>query len=252
MNTALILAAGVGQRMSNAGCPKQFLKIMGKPIVVYTIEKFEDCKEIDNIIIVCHGGYISEMEDLVEQYRLKKVVKIVVGGNVRQSSIQRGLDAILDMRKQSGGTENIDKSQDIIVIHDGVRPLIEDQIIAENIFAAKKYGCAITVHPVKESVVITDSEDAEIDDFKERAKTYTMTAPQSFRLDLLEESFYAGDNQDYNGMPLLDAAMVYAKKKGAVHMVKELGSNIKITTPEDFYYLKAILELEEQKYIFGL
>ena len=78
MNTAIILAAGVGQRMRNGGLPKQFLKLMGKPIIIYTIEKFEQCKEIDQIIVVCHGGYIDYMEELVKLYSLKKVVNIVV------------------------------------------------------------------------------------------------------------------------------------------------------------------------------
>lgn len=246
MNTALILAAGVGQRMRNAGLPKQFLKIMGKPIIVYTIEKFERCDDIDNIVVACHAGYVDKLKELVTQYNLSKVVEIVVGGNDRQNSIVRGLKIVEKIQSDTDNPNNV------VVIHDGVRPLVDIDVISNNIFEAKKYGCAMTVHSVRESVVITDGEDASIDDFKERGKTYTLTSPQSFRLDVIQEAFREIESDEYNGMPLLDAAMVYAKTKGAVRLVKEQNANIKITTPEDFYYLKAILELEEQKYIFGL
>lgn len=243
MNVALVLAAGVGQRMRNGGLPKQFLKLMGKPIIIYTLEKFEECEEIDKIVIACHGSYIEYMQRLVQLYCLKKVSAVVVGGKDRQASVKKGLYIIQEM----GGVP-----EDIVVIHDGVRPLVELWTIKENIRVAKESGCAITVHPVTESVVITNQDQAAVHDFKKREDTYSMTAPQSFRLGAILESYQKIDSLEYGGVPLLDAAMVYARTGGEVHLVKEQGVNIKITTPEDFYYLKAILELEENKYIFGL
>lgn len=243
MNYAIVLAAGVGQRMRNGGLPKQFLKLMGKPIIIYTLEKFEQSIDIDKIIVVCHGSYVDYMHKLLEQYQITKVEKIIVGGSDRQNSLQRGLETI----KELGG-----KEEDIVVIHDGVRPLVSSVVIHENIRVAKQTGCAITVHPVTETVVITDSSQAEMDDFKKRADTYSMTAPQSFQLRKIIEAYEKIQTMDMGEVPLLDAAMVYAKTGGEVHLVKEQNANIKITTPEDFYYLKAILELEENKYIFGL
>lgn len=242
MNFAIILAAGVGQRMRNGGMPKQFLKLMGKPIVAYTIDKFEQNEDIDKIIIVCHGSYTEHMQKIVELYQYTKVSAIVVGGSERQSSLEKGLDKVSEL----GAQDN-----DVVVIHDGVRPLVSDATIIENIRVAKQYGCAITVHAVTESVVITDSDQAEMNDFKKRADTYSMTAPQSFRIKDIKEAYAKGVETD-GSVPLLDAAMVYANAGGKVHLVKEQGTNIKITTPEDFYYLKGILELEENKYIFGL
>lgn len=243
MNYAIILAAGVGQRMRNGGLPKQFLKLMGKPIVIYTLEKFEQCDEIDKVIVVCHGSYTDYMQNLLNLYQIQKVEKIIVGGSDRQSSLQRGLDEIIAL----GGTD-----EDIVVIHDGVRPLVSPTIIHENIRVAKQYGCAITVHPVTETVVITENEDARMENFKKRADTYSMTAPQTFQLGKITEAYKKTNNMEQDEMPLLDAAMVYAKLGGDVHLVKEQGSNIKITTPEDYYFLKAMLELEENKYVFGL
>lgn len=243
VNYSIILAAGVGQRMRNGGMPKQFLKLLGKPIVIYTLEKFEQCIEIDQVVIVCHGSYIEQMNNLLELFQIRKVVKVVVGGNDRQSSLKRGLETV----REIGG-----KTEDIVVIHDGVRPLVSPGIISENIRVARQYGCAITVHSATESVVITDSDTAIMNDFKKRTNTYTMTAPQTFRLGEIVEAYERIKQMDEGDIPLLDAAMVYARTGGATHLVKEQGTNIKITTPEDYYLLKAILELEENKYVFGL
>ena len=243
MNIAVILAAGVGQRMRNSGLPKQFLKLMGKPVIIYTLEKFEECDEINQVIIVCHGSYVEHMQGLLQLYQIKKAVKVVVGGSDRQGSLQRGLDAIMEI----GG-----KPEDIVVIHDGVRPLVDLATIHENIRVAGQYGCAVTVHPVGETVVITESDEADMNGFKKRADTYSMTAPQTFQLGRIVEAYRQTAQLERSDMPLLDAAMVYARAGGKVHLVKEQGTNIKITTPEDVYFLKAILELEENKYIFGL
>ncbi|MCM1219905.1 MAG: 2-C-methyl-D-erythritol 4-phosphate cytidylyltransferase [Lachnospiraceae bacterium] len=243
MNIGVILAAGVGQRMRNSGLPKQFLKLMGKPIVVYTLEKFEESSEIDKIIVVCHGSYIEYMKELLSVYQLRKVAGVIVGGCDRQSSVRRGLDFIL---------ENGGKADDIVVIHDGVRPLVGLSTIHENVRIAAQYGCAVTVHAVRESVVVTESDETDMAGFRKRADTYSMTSPQSFQLDKITEAYQTVNLSEQFDMPLLDAAMVYAKAGGKVHLVKEQGTNIKITTPEDVYFLKAILELEENKYIFGL
>lgn len=243
MNYAIVLAAGVGQRMRNGGLPKQFLKLMGKPIIIYTLEKFEESREIDQVIVVCHGSYIDYMEELLRLYRIKKVTDIIVGGSDRQSSLRRGLNTIV---------ENGGKPEDIVAVHDGVRPLVDLSTIQENIRVARQFGCAITVHPVTETVVVTGAEEAGMADFKKRSDTYSMTAPQTFQLGRLMEAYEKVDQSGEGEIPLLDAAMVYAKAGGEVHLVKQQGANIKITTPEDYFFLKAMLELEENKFVFGL
>ncbi len=243
VNYAIVLAAGVGQRMRNGGLPKQFLKLMGKPIIIYTLEKFEAIREIDQVIVVCHGSYIDYMRELLRLYQIKKAKDIVVGGSDRQRRLRRGLNIIV---------ENGGKPQDIVAIHDGVRPLVDLATIQENIRVAKQYGCAITVHPVTETVVVTQAEEANMADFKKRSDTYSMTAPQTFQLGKIIEAYEKVDQSGEGEMPLLDAAMVYAQAGGEVHLVKQQGANIKITTPEDYYFLKAMLELEENKFVFGL
>ena len=243
MTVAIILAAGVGQRMRNAGLPKQFLKLFGKPIIIYTLEKFQQCGAVDKIVVVCKDGYLEYMKEILALYKMQKVELVVVGGNSRQSSLRHGLEAAMSV----GCGE-----EDVVLIHDGVRPLVSTATIRENIRIAREYGCAITVYPATESVLISDGKDIKIDDFKKRADTYSLSSPQSFQLGKLLNAFSCNPKEDYHGMPLLDAGMVYSSVGGDVHLVKEQSPNIKITTPEDFYYLRAMLELEENRGIFGL
>lgn len=244
MNTAIILAAGVGQRMRNSGLPKQFLKLFGKPIIAYTLEKFQQMEEIQQILIICREGYVERVRKIAEDYRIHKAKRIVIGGDSRQSSLRKGLREA----KRIGGED------DIVVIHDGVRPLVTMRVIGENIRVAKEQGAAMTVHPVTESVIVTSAGASGAQDFKKRADTYSLTSPQAFRLGDILSAYDRMDEADEKDLdvPLLDAAMVYAKYVRAVPIVKESGSNIKITTPEDYYYLKAMIEMEENRVIFGL
>ena len=242
MNYALILAGGAGQRMRSTGMPKQFVKLYGKPIIVYTLEKFELSEYIDKIIIVCRDGYLHLLSEALKPYDIKKVGKVIVGGIERQESLKKGLAAITEL----GGTPD-----DIIVIHDGVRPMVSPNTIKENITTAQKYGCAITVRPVTETVVISDADNVNFDDFKKRSDTYSLTSPQTFKLGNIVDAFRKHESRR-DIVPLLDAAMVYAAEGNYIQLVKEYTKNIKITTPEDFYYLKAMVELEENKFIFGL
>lgn len=242
MNVAIILAGGVGMRMNTNGLPKQFLSVMGKPIIIYTLEKFELCHDIDFSVVVCHNDWIEHLKNTISKFALKKEIRIVAGGKDRQESITNGINA-LDGRVSK---------DDIIVIHDSVRPFINNDIIHKNIDAANKYGCAMTVRPVIETVVVSPDEVVRFDDFQRRDITFSLTAPQSFKYGILKDlytSSYVSDDKT----PILDAAMQYAQMGNYVPMVKEeTGYNIKITTPTDFFYFKAVLELEENKNIFGL
>ena len=240
MNFALILTGGVGQRLRKSGLPKQFIELHGKPIIAYTLDKFENCEEIDQIVVVCHSSWIFRMEEIIEKYNYKKVISIVAGGIERHHSVQIGLQEI---HKKS--TKN-----DIVAIHDGVRPLIKESTIVENIRIAKKYGNAMTVRSVTESVVVSKNETAELSDFKNRDDTYTLTSPQTFKV---HELMFAYDEiNKITSEPILDSSLVYARLGKKIYIVKEQELNLKITTPEDFYYFRSILELEEKKSIFGL
>lgn len=242
MNYGLILAGGVGQRMRRTGMPKQFLEVFGKPIIIYTLQKFEYCEEIDAIVIACHSSWKEYMEAMIQRYGIKKIKAVVFGGKDRQGSVLNGIRYLQD----NGANDD-----DVIVIHDGVRPLIQNNILRENVRVAKKYGSAMTVRPVTESVVITKNDEARFEDFKIRDDTYTLTAPQSFQLCTLTRAYKDIEGVD-TPMPLLDSALVFTYLGNDIHIVKENNNNIKITTPEDYYILKAMLELEENRYVFGI
>lgn len=129
MNIAVIFAGGVGKRMHSKECPKQFLKIYNKPIIIHTLEYFEKHPLIDAIVISCVEEWMPYLEELIYKYRIEKVKKVVVGGETGQLSIYNGLKAAEDVA-------NGEKA--IVLIHDGVRPLINAKLITDNIESVKK------------------------------------------------------------------------------------------------------------------
>ena len=169
MTTALIFAGGAGKRMNSRSKPKQFLEMHGKPIIIYTLEHFEYHEEVDGIVIVCIKEWITELKGLLKRYGITKVMKIVPGGDTGHDSIYNGLLSMTDSMKK----------EDIVLIHDGVRPLITRELISENISAVKKYGSAITAEPVRESVV-RSIDGKNISDVPVRDEMYVAKAPQSF------------------------------------------------------------------------
>ena len=244
MNYAIILAGGTGQRMKSSGMPKQFLPVYGKPIIIYTLETFQKNKDIDEIVIPCNESWIDHMKHLVEAYNITKAKNIIVGGKDRMDSIIKGVSAIK--------SNFVD--EDIIVIHDGVRPLVQPETIEKNIKVARENGNAMTVKANIETVVVTEKEEVIFDNFMDRSKTYTLTSPQSFRALELIEILSEYENGVSNGakMPILDVSLAYAEIGKKIYIVVENGNNLKITTPEDYYYLKSYLELQESKKILGV
>ena len=230
MNIAIIFAGGVGTRMNTKDKPKQFLMVHGKPIIVHTIEKFQNHDEIDGIIVVCVEGWIEYMQEMQYRYRLNKIGKIVPGGKTGQLSIYNGLKAAESLY---GINDNI------VLIHDGVRPLITPQVISENITCVKRYGNAITCAPTKESVVLVNNENI-ISSVVERDESRTAKAPESFYLrDILkadEEAISKGIDNEIDSCTL----MAHYGKNLKMHVVDGNYENVKITTPDDFYMFRAI------------
>lgn len=141
MNYALIFAGGCGRRMNSKSRPKQFLELHGKEIIIYTIEHFEKHPDIEGIVVVCIKEWIDYLKRILDKNGIKKVKWIVPGGETGQDSIYNGLKVLHDNCK----------NEDIVLIHDGVRPLIDEQLITENIKSVKNHGSAITVAPVIET-----------------------------------------------------------------------------------------------------
>ena len=172
MNIVVIFAGGSGQRMHTKDIPKQFLEMHGKPIIIYTLELFEKHPEIDAIVIACKEDWIEYLEKLLYKYRIEKVKKIVPGGDTGQMSIYNGLMAAQEVSK---GEEAI------VLVHDGVRPLINQKVISDNIESVKTHGSAITTAIVKETILVVNDNE-EIVNVPDRAKSRVAKAPQSFWL----------------------------------------------------------------------
>lgn len=239
MNIAVLFAGGVGSRMHTKTKPKQFLDIHGKPIIVHTIEKFQNHPEIDAITIACVEDWIPYLKQLIDHYNLTKVRKVVPGGATGQLSIFNGLEAAKDL----AGDE-----KSIVLIHDGVRPLINDKLISENIASVKKYGSAITCVKVKETVLVVSGEN-QIDDIPERSQTRLARAPQSFWLDeILTMQKQAQSEGKTNFIDSCSLAKYYGQK---LYLVDGPSENIKITTPDDFYTMRALLDAKENAQIYG-
>lgn len=240
MNIGVIFAGGVGSRMNSKEKPKQFLEVHGKPIIVHTIEIFERVKDIDAIVVSCIEEWIPYMEELKYKFRLDKIKAIVPGGDTGQASIYNGLVA----------AESISESEDtVVLIHDGVRPLINEELIEKNIQNVKQNGSAITCSVAKETFVIVN-DHIEVEEIPSRAHSRIAKAPQSFYLrDILEVHRQALRDGVTNAIDSCTLMNQYGKKLSVVEGPYE---NIKITTPDDFYMFRALFDAKENEQLNGI
>ena len=232
--SAIVLAAGQGKRM-NSQVQKQFMLLQNKPVLYYSLKCFQECEEIQRIILVTGENEIKYCKkDIVDAYGFDKVTNVVAGGKERYDSVEQGLHCIED---------------GIVLIHDGVRPLINSELLSKNIACVKQFGSSITSAIVKETIVeILD--DGEIKNVPDRAHSRVAKAPQCFWLnDILEthEKALAEGKKDF-----IDSCSMMQYYGYRLHMTDGPYENIKITTPDDFYTMRAILQVKEDAQIYGL
>lgn len=239
MNIAIIFAGGSGVRMG-AGVPKQFLEINGKPILIHTLQLFQEHEEIDKIYLAMSPDYIRYTEQLVLDYHIDKMAAIVEGGETAQDSI---FHALCKAREENPGDS-------IVLVHDGVRPFVEYGVISDNIESVKQYGSAITCTSCFETIML--SKDGEtVDNLPLRKESYAAQAPQSFYLkDIIEahEAIRATETRYEN---MVDACTIYRALGRQPHIVLGNRGNIKVTTPEDVYMFRALLQYKENEQAFG-
>jgi 2-C-methyl-D-erythritol 4-phosphate cytidylyltransferase len=238
MTIALIFAGGAGQRMNARAKPKQFLELHGKPIIIYTLEHFEYHAKIDDIIVVCLKERISELKHLCDRFDIRKVSQILPGGDGGDMSIFNGLQAL----------ESICVNDDIVLIHDGVRPLINEELISANIACVREHGTAITVEAVIESVVRLNGGDCIVD-IPPRDKMFIAKAPQSFHYGLIWDLYQKAVK---DCIRTIDSAHLCSIYDIEMHTVKSTPNNMKITAPQDYYIFRALYEAIESQQILGL
>ncbi len=240
MNIAIIFAGGTGQRMNSKTKPKQFLELNGKPIIIYTLEHFNDHELIDEIIVVCVEGWINYCQGLIEKFNIEKVKAIIPGGPTGMLSRFEGVKKAKDLYPDNT----------ICLMHDGVRPMIDHDIISRNIESVEKFGSGVTVAPATETIAVRTGTCNKVGRIIDRSECQLAKAPQSFRLgDLYKAHREAVDS----GMQdCIDTAYLMQQRGHDVYTVECSSENIKITTPIDFYTFRALMDIREHSQIFGV
>ena len=239
MNIAVIFAGGSGLRMHTKSRPKQFLDLNGKPIIIYTLELFDNHPQIDAIVVSCIEEWIPFLEKMLRKFEINKVVKIVSGGATGQDSIYNGLCAAEAYAKDKAA---------IVLIHDGVRPLITEETITDNINKVAECGSCITCAPATETFIVKQ-EDGSLE-IPTRANSLIARAPQSFHLaDILSAHRRAISEDRHDFIDSCTMMRHYGYKLGTIIGPME---NIKITTPTDFFVFRAMVKVHEDQQIFGL
>lgn len=242
MNTAVIFAGGSGSRMHTKSRPKQFLDLNGKPILIYTIELFDSHPQIDAIICVCLESWIPFLRKMLRKFEIGKVVRIVPGGSSGQDSIYKGLCAAEEYAKEQN------EENPIVLIHDGVRPLLIEETISDNIKKVKECGSCITVVPAIETVIVSQKDGSL--EIPKRSDSKMARAPQSFYLkDIIDAHRRSQAEGKTDFIDSCSMMSHYGMKLGIVEGPME---NIKITTPTDYFVFRAMVEVHENQQIFGI
>ena len=233
MNIAVVFAGGSGVRMGS-GIPKQFLEINGKPIIVYTLQLFQYHDKIDKIYLSVLERYIPYMNMLIEEYRLQKVAQVLPGGETAQDSIYHALKA----------AERENPQDSIVLIHDGVRPFVSYEVISNNIESVKEHGNGITCTPCYETIMIS-SDGKEVGQVPYRKETFAAQAPQSFYLKDIIAAHDVVRNSAARYENMVDACTIIRSQGMEAHMVMGNRGNIKVTTPEDVYVFRGLLQYKK-------
>lgn len=232
----LILAGGTGKRMGKTKMPKQFLELGDKPIFIHTLEQFLLNENIDNIILCCHKNWISHAINTIDKYIHKNNITVVDGGDTRNDSMINGCNYI----KENFGLND----DDIVIVHDAVRPFVSQRIINSNIEMAKQYVAVDTVIPATDTIV--KSEDNKIiSEIPVRNQMYQGQTPQTFNLKKLIELY--DELTEEEKAILTDSCKIFVLKNQPVALVEGEIFNMKITSLHDFKIANAILELRGEK-----
>ncbi|MBE6140833.1 MAG: 2-C-methyl-D-erythritol 4-phosphate cytidylyltransferase [Firmicutes bacterium] len=240
-NIAAIFAGGCGVRMGLKELPKQFLEIEGKPIIIRTLEYFENHDEIDEIYIACIENWIDYLKELIEKFDITKVKKIIPGG---KSAMDTQYVLLNEIKKHV-------EDDSIVLLHDGVRPFITSEVITNNIRCATLNGNAVTSISCNETILVS-SDGKKVTSVPIRRETFTGQAPQTFILkDILDaHNTVRKDNPDYND--IVDSCSLYIYLNKDINLVEGNRGNIKVTNPVDVYLLKGLMEYRSDSEIMGI
>lgn len=231
MTVAIIIAGGVGSRMG-ADIPKQFVKVNGKPVLLYTLEAFQKHVLVDAIELVLIEGWEKEVEAWKEQYGIEKLKWIVKGGASGQESIRNGVF----------GLEGKCAADDIVTIHDGIRPLVEPEVLDDVIAKAKEFGTGVTSMPYNEQIFLVDEKDPTITrKYIPRETLRRVATPQAYRFDLLDQAYHEAFEKKIGIYGSSYTNTMMTELGHELHFAAGSDKNLKLTTPGDLEIFKAYL-----------
>ena len=239
MNIAAIFAGGSGVRMHTKSRPKQFLELNGKPIIIYTLELFDNHPQVDAIVVACIDSWIPFLKKMIRKFEITKVIEIVPGGETGQDSIYNALQAA---ERAANGKDAT------VMIHDGVRPLITEQTITDNINTVEEFGSCITCVPATETFVVSQADGSL--EIPSRANSLIARAPQSFHLSDIMTAHRRAISEGMHDF--VDSCTMMSHYGYTLKTIIGPMENIKITTPTDFFIFRAMVEVHENQQIFGL
>lgn len=230
-NIAVIIAGGSGHRMGQ-DIPKQFINVYDKPVLIYTLEGFQKHPQIDAIEVVCIDGWHDVLRAYAKQFNITKLKWIVSGGETGQESIRNGVYNL----------EGKAADDDVIVIHDGIRPLVDDSVLTDVLVKAAKFGNAVTSMPYNEQIFVISKEDeTTTTQYIPRETLRRVSTPQAYRFDILDQKYHEAFEKQIGifGSSYTNTMMVELGE--TLHFAAGSDKNIKLTTKDDLELFKAYL-----------
>lgn len=237
MNVAIIIAGGAGHRMGQS-IPKQFINVYDKPIIIYTLEGFQKHPQIDLIEVVCINGWQDVLWAYAEQCNINKLKWVVPGGKTGQESIRNGVYNL----------EGKVSEDDVIIIHDGIRPLVDETVLTDVILKAQQYGNGVTSLPYNEQIFVADDDKSTIK-YIPRETLRRVSTPQAYRFGKLDWAYHEAYKRKIGiyGSSYTNTMMVELGER--LYFAAGSDKNIKLTTKDDLEMFKAYLKSEKDYWL---
>lgn len=237
MNVAIIIAGGSGSRMGQ-DIPKQFINVYDKPILMYTLEGFQNHPLIDAIEVVCIDGWHDLVWAYAKQFGVTKLKWIVSGGKTGQESIRNGVYNL----------EGVCENEDVIIVHDGIRPLVDDAVLSDVINKCKIYGNAVTSLPYNEQIFVIDDEKSTTR-YIPRETLRRVSTPQAYKFQLIDSKYHEAFEKEIGiyGSHYTNTMMVELGER--LYFAAGSDKNIKLTTKDDLEMFKAFLKADKDNWL---
>lgn len=235
MNIALVLAGGCGSR-TEQDIPKQFINVYDKPLIIYTLENFERHSDIDGIAVVCIDGWHEVLRAYASQYGISKLKWILEGGGDGQESTHKGIRAL----------KGVCEENDIVLVHDAIRPFLPEEIITDAITKCRRKGSGLSAVRCQETIVRTDDGKSGIEGIS-RQEIMRVQTPQAYRYGKAAWAYEEADKRGIRGEVYINTLMLHLGE--TVYFSKGTEKNVKITTIDDLEMFKALMKMEREDWI---